>query len=85
MARLTRSDRVAALAELAELAAGRSDLLARCAGLAVGTHEGDLDEGRYVRAAQLCIEAGADTSLIPHWIDVGRNRAVEIAAKHQRR
>jgi hypothetical protein len=38
-----------------------------------------------VRAAQLCIEAGADTSLIPHWIDVGRNRAVEIAAKHQRR
>jgi hypothetical protein len=42
-----------------------------------------LDEGRYLRAAQLCIEAGADTSLIPRWIDVGRQRARGIAAKHR--
>jgi hypothetical protein len=35
-----------AVAELAELAAGRSDLLARFAGMEVGLHEGDLDEER---------------------------------------
>jgi hypothetical protein len=60
---------------VADLAAGRSDLLARYAGLAVGVHEGDLDEERYLRAAQLCIDAGADASLIPRWIDIGRSRA----------
>lgn len=81
--RLTGPERAAALTELAELAAGRSDLLARCAGLGVGIHEGDLDEDRYLRAAQLCIEAGADTSLIPRWIDIGRQRARNIAAKHR--
>jgi hypothetical protein len=53
MGRLTGPRTTAALAELAELAAGRRDLLARCAGLALGTHECDLDEDRYLRAAQL--------------------------------
>jgi hypothetical protein len=81
--RLTGPERAAALTELAEVAAGRSDLLARCAGLAVGIHEGDLDEDRYLRAAQLCIEAGADTSLVPHWIDIGRQRARNIAARRR--
>jgi hypothetical protein len=70
------------LAYLAELAAGRSDLLARYAGLAVGVREGGLDEKRYLRAAQLCIDAGADTSLIAHWIDIGRSRASNVAARH---
>jgi ribosomal protein S14 len=74
--------RAQAIAELAELAAGRSDLLARFAGTTVGLHEGDLDEERYRRAAQLCIDAGADTAMIPHWIEVGRQRAREIAEKH---
>src|SRR5215813_9069561 len=75
--------RAAALAELAEVAAGRSDLLAQCAGLEVGLHEGDLDEARHLLAAQLCIEAGADTSQITRWIDEGRRRARGIAAKHK--
>jgi hypothetical protein len=77
---LTGTARAAAVAELAELAAGRSDLLAEFAGMAVGLHEGDLHEDRHLLAAQLCIEAGADTSQIPHWIDEGRRRAREIAA-----
>lgn len=81
--RLTGPDRAGALTELAELAAERADLLARCAGLGVGAHEGDLDEERYLRAAQLCIEAGADTSLIPHWIDVGRQRTRDNCTKHR--
>jgi hypothetical protein len=80
---LTADARAAAVAELAELAAGRSDLLARFAGLEVGLHEGDLDEERRVLAAQLCIEAGADQSQIPRWIDEGRRRAREITARHQ--
>jgi hypothetical protein len=34
-----------------------------------------------LRAAQLCFDAGADRNLIPHWIDIGRSRARDIAAK----
>jgi len=81
--RLTGRGRAAAVAELAELAAGRGDLLAKCAGIGLGIHEGDLDEDRYIRAAQICIEAGADTTLIPHWLDVGRRQARDIAAKYR--
>ena len=81
--RLTGPERAAALVELAELAVGRGDLLARCAGLGVGIHEGDVDEDRYLRAAQLCIEAGADTSLIPRWIAIGHQRARDLAAKYR--
>jgi hypothetical protein len=76
-------NRAAALAELIELAAGRSDLLAECAGLAIGCHEGDLDEARYLTAAQLCIEAGADASAIPRWIAEGRRRAEDARARYQ--
>jgi hypothetical protein len=75
--------RDAALIELAELAAGRSDLLARFAGLEVGLHEGELDEERHLLAAQLCVDAGADISLIPRWIDEGRRRSRDIAAMRQ--
>jgi hypothetical protein len=84
---VSETARARAVASLAELAAGRSDLLARYAGLAVGVHEGGLDEERYLRAAQLCIDAGADTSLIPRWIGIGRSRATSQAnarrARHQ--
>jgi hypothetical protein len=73
--------RAAAVAELAELAAGRSDLLAEFAGMEVGLHEGDLDEDCRVLAAQLCIEAGADTSQVAQWIEEGRRRAHDIASQ----
>jgi hypothetical protein len=68
------------VAELAEIAAGRGDLLAEVAGVEVGFHEGELDEERRILAAQLCIEAGADTSQVERWIDEGRRRARDVAA-----
>ena len=71
-ARLTGPARDQAVVQLAGTAPGRTDLLARCAGLAVGLHEGAPDEDRYLRAAQLCIDAGADTALINAWIAEGR-------------
>jgi hypothetical protein len=49
--------------ELQEIAGGRSDLLAETAGILIGAARGTLDEAR-TRAAALCIEAGADETLI---------------------
>jgi hypothetical protein len=73
---LTGAEEAEALAELAEVADGRVDLLARQAGLAVGLHEHDLDAPVYLQIAQLCIKAGADTALIARWIEEGQRRAV---------
>jgi hypothetical protein len=71
---LTPDQHHAAVTELADLAAGRADLLAQCAGLAAGAHMGAPDEALYLRAAQLCIDAGADQSQIPHWTREGHLR-----------
>jgi hypothetical protein len=76
---LTPDQHHAAVTELADIAAGRADLLAQCAGLAVGAHAGGPDEALYLRAAQLCIDAGADKSQVPHWALQTRPRA---AAPH---
>src|SRR5580698_458336 len=78
-AALTPDQHQAAVTELADLAAGRADLLAQCAGLTVGSHAGGPDEELYLRAAQLCIDAGADKSQVPHWALQTRPRA---AAPH---
>jgi hypothetical protein len=72
---LTDAERQEAAATLSQVAKGRADLLAESAGLAIGTHEGGLDEARHLHAAQLCIDAGADVSSIPQWIEEGRRRA----------
>ena len=72
---LTGAEETAALTELAEVAAGRVDLLAQHAGLAVGFRERDSDAPICLQIAQLCIQAGADTALIPRWIAEGRRRA----------
>jgi hypothetical protein len=64
-----------AIAELAEAADGRADLLAKCAGLALGYGERQPEATHYQRMAELCIAAGADKTLIQRWIDVGRQRA----------
>jgi hypothetical protein len=80
---LSADQEQAAVGELIEAAAGRGDLLAQYAGLTVGFHEGDYDEALYLRAAQLCIEAGADSSLIPQWIDEGRRRASVVRAERR--
>jgi hypothetical protein len=71
---LTGEEEAAALADLAEVANGRMDLLARQAGLAIGLHEHDGDAPVHLQIAQLCIQAGADIALIPGWIEEGRRR-----------
>ena len=77
---LTAEQEAAAVAELTEAAAGRADLLAECAGTALGFGEGGQDAARYRQIAELCIAAGADRSLIERWIAVGRQRAAAAAA-----
>jgi len=63
----TPQRQAAALAELAEITAGRTDLLAQYAGQSLARHNAGLDAARYERAVQLCITAGADMRLIEHW------------------
>jgi hypothetical protein len=72
---LSGAEQQEAAATLSQVARGRADLLAESAGLAIGTHQGGPDEARHLRAAQLCIEAGADLALIPQWVEEGRRRA----------
>jgi hypothetical protein len=81
----TGRSRATAVTNLAEQAAGRSDLLAEAAGIAIGCHEGELDEARYLAVAQLCVEAGADQTAIPSWIAEGRRRAETIRARRRTR
>ena len=71
---LTEAETAAAVAEVRETAAARSDLLAEVAGIMLGASEGELDEPRSKAAARLCIAAGADETLIPQWIEEGRRR-----------
>jgi hypothetical protein len=68
-------EKAAAIAELAGISAGRADLLAKCAGLALGYGERQPEASHYQRMAELCIAAGADKTLIQRWIDIGRQRA----------
>jgi len=72
---LTADEEAMAVAELKQAAAGRADLLAECAGTALGFGEGGQDAARYRQIAELCIAAGADQTLIDRWIAVGRQRA----------
>jgi hypothetical protein len=72
---LTGAEEAAALAELAEVAEARVDLLAEEAGVTLGFHEHDPGSTEHLQVAQLCIKAGADPALISRWIEVGRQRA----------
>src|SRR5262249_23482356 len=74
--------KAAAIAELAEGADGRGDLLAKCAGLALGFRERRPEADHYQRMAELCIAAGADKTLIERWIVVGRQRAASGATPY---
>jgi hypothetical protein len=78
---LTAEEEAAAIAELTQTAAGRADLLAECAGTALGFGEGGHDAARYRQIAELCIAAGADQALIERWVAVGRKRAASAAAR----
>ncbi len=72
---LGSDEEAAAMAALAELAAGRADLLAEIAGILEGASEGELDEPLNRQAAGLCRKAGADPEAIPAWVEEGRRRA----------
>jgi hypothetical protein len=72
-------ENAAAVTELAEIADGRADLLAKCAGLALGYGERQPEAAHYQRMAELCIAAGADKTLMQRWIDVERHRAATAA------
>ena len=63
----TEASTAAGADELAQVAGGRSDLLAEVAGLALGTAEGQGQEyqAKGQAIAELCRMAGADESLIP--------------------
>ena len=75
---LTAAEEMEAVAALEAVAAGRADLLAEEAGTALGMAEGDSLLGpAYRQAADLCIKAGADPAMVPHWAEVGRRRATE--------
>jgi len=63
----TAQRQAAALAELAEIAAGRTDLLARYAGQSLTRPTTGPDAAVHECAAQLCITAGADMRLIEWW------------------
>ena len=78
---LTAEEEAAAVAELTQAAAGRADLLAECAGTALGFGQGGQDAARYRQIAELCIAAGADQALIERWVAVGRERATSAAAR----
>ena len=74
---LSSDEEAAAVAALAQLAAGRADLLAEVAGILEGAADGELDEPLARQAARLCRQAGADPEAIPRWIEVGRERAAQ--------
>jgi hypothetical protein len=70
----TADEHAAAVAELRELAGGRSDLLAEEAGLLIGCYEDHINGPLKRCAAELLIAAGADESLLTEWIGEGRRR-----------
>src|SRR5215831_16118664 len=78
--RLTAEQEATAVAELKQVAAGWTALLAECVGLALGYGEHQLDAGRYRHIAELCVAAGVDQTLVEAWIEVGRQRAGTAAA-----
>jgi hypothetical protein len=68
-----------AVAELRQAPPGWADLLAECAGLALGYGEHQCDAARYRKITELCLAAGVDQTLIEAWIEVGRQRASAAA------
>ena len=79
----TSRRQAAALAELAHITAGRTDLLARYAGQSLARHDSGPEAAVCERAAQLCITAGADMSLIDRWSREGRGRDATRTGQHR--
>lgn len=70
--------REAAIEEIRDVAAGRTDLLAEAAGIMLGTHPpDDVQHARYRIAADLILEAAdldQDHPDVQHWIAMGERR-----------
>jgi hypothetical protein len=81
---LSGAEQQEAAAALSQVAQGRADLLAEAAGLAIGSQGGGREEARHLRAAQLCIDAGADLSLIPQRAEAGHRPAGAAASPLRR-
>jgi len=77
----TAQRQAAALAELAQIAAGRTDLLARFAGQSLAWHDAGSEAAAGERAVQLCITAGADMNLIESWSRENRSHHAVRATK----
>jgi beta-glucanase (GH16 family) len=72
---LTEAETADAVAELEEIAAGLTGLLAEVTEILTGFHQGDLEEPEAKAAAELCRLAGADETLIPQRLEAGPRRA----------
>lgn len=73
----------AAIAELAEAARGRADLLAERAGMSLGRAAAEQIPqcaAQHLAVASLCVLAGADVSQVVRWIPVGIKRAEDASA-----
>jgi beta-glucanase (GH16 family) len=66
------------MAELEEIAAGLTDLLAEVTEILTGFHQGDLQEPEAKAAAELCRLAGADETLIPQRLEGGQRQAALV-------
>jgi hypothetical protein len=78
----TSQRQAAALAELAEITAGRTDLLARYAGHSLARHDAGPDAAMFECAVQLCIPAGADMRLIERWSSAASRKTPPAAVNH---
>lgn len=58
----------------------RRDLLAQVAGILRGAAEWESHPEQCEIAAELLVEAGADETLIPRWVEIGRARAAPKGA-----
>ena len=75
---LTEAETADAMAELEEIAAGLTDLLAEVTEILTGFHQGDLQEPEAKAAAELCRLAGTDETLIPQRLEGGQRQAALV-------
>ena len=78
----TAQRRATALTTLAQIAANRTDLLARYAGQSLAWHDTRPDDPAHETAAQLCITAGADMNLIEQWHGQNSRRSASRPGHH---